>query len=274
MILFLQLALMVVVKEAEADSIGYRSNTFNIKKIHPSTSFSYLPLAFAAALKGGNKKGGGGGQKKKQGGGSTASSNRGFGIAPPTYEEVLNSFQTRLPPNAEESICPCGGTTGDGTTTYANCCKPYHVGEKTCQTIVDVLKTRYTAFSYRLIDHVIRTTHETSRDYMDDKIAWAKDLNKSGMFDSYDFVELTVHGKEEYEPNNDNIGYIEFSVLLRDKGSGKGVAENGDDILKGKETLITERSKFIRNPDTGIWSYASGDVRSNVAGLEDTILNQ
>ena len=269
MILSMQLALPVVLEEVQADSIGYRSTTFKIKKIQSSWS-AFPPLAFAAAKKGGNKKGGGG--QKKKGGGSTASSNRGFGIAPPTYEEVINGFQTRLPPNADDNVCPCG-TSGDAETTYANCCKPYHVGDKKCQTMLDVLKTRYTAFTYRFIDYVIQTTHETCRDYIDDKIAWAKDLNKSGMFDSYEFVKLDVNSKEEFEPDNENIGYIDFSVLLRDKGIGKGVAES-DDVLKGKETVITERSKFIRNPDTGIWTYASGDVRSNVAGLEDTILNQ
>ena len=62
---------------------------------------------------------------------------------------------------------------------------------------------------------------------------------------------------------------------MRDKGSLLGDDEDEeDDFLKGKETIVSERSRFLRNPVDGTWSYASGDVTTNVAGLEDTILNR
>ena len=85
---------------------------------------------------------------------------------------------------------------------------------------------------------------------------WAKDLNKKGMFDSYDFVSLTP---AEEEVNADE-GYISFQVLLREKED------------EGKETTVSEKSKFIKEGDR--WLYASGEVRSEVAGLEDTVLNK
>ena len=49
--------------------------------------------------------------------------------------------------------------------------------------------------------------------------------------------------------------------------------EDKNDKVAGQETVISERSRFLRNPDDGSWSYASGDVRSDVVGLEDTQLN-
>lgn len=108
------------------------------------------------------------------------------------------------------------------------------------------------------------TTHETCRDYREDRIAWARDLHKAGMFDSYEFVGLEagpeVPGKDE------NEGFITFKVRLRAK-------EGGSEKSKGSETVVKETSRFLRDPETGVWSYASGEVRADVAGLEDAILN-
>ena len=109
------------------------------------------------------------------------------------------------------------------------------------------------------------TTHESCRDYRVDKVAWAKDLDKGGMFDSFEFVKLQA-GEEEMSEDDKNEGFVEFKVTLRAK-------EDKYDTVAGQETVISERSRFLRNSDDGSWSYASGDVRSDVVGLEDTQLN-
>jgi uncharacterized protein YchJ len=105
------------------------------------------------------------------------------------------------------------------------------------------------------------TTHESCRDYREDRVAWANDLHRKGMFDGFEFVNLSA-GEEEME--NENEGFIEFKVVFRARDDGKNSVAG--------ETVISERSKFRRNAD-GTWSYASGDVRSDVAGLEGTTLN-
>lgn len=135
--------------------------------------------------------------------------------------------------------------------------------------MTDVLRSRYTAFSWRNIEYVMATTHESCRDYKDDRVAWANDLNRNGMFDSFDFVSLSA-GEEEIDVDDENVGFIEFKVTFRARG-GQGVII---DSVAGKETVISERSTFLRNPADGSWSYASGDVRSDVAGLEDAMLNK
>jgi SEC-C motif-containing protein len=137
-----------------------------------------------------------------------------------------------------------------------------------------VLQTRYTAFYFRLVDHIIKTTHPNCRDFQEDKINWAKDLNKNGMFDSFDFVDLKilpVHEKEKEEIVefvNDDEAYIEFEVTLRAREGA-----TNDKAVAGEETVVKERSQFLRDPDSGIWTYSGGDVRSRVSGLEDTTLN-
>jgi SEC-C motif domain protein len=212
-------------------------------------------------------------KKKKKKKGTTIASGNGFGIAPPTYDEVIRTFKTRIPPNANELPCPCGSTITEESgqqqqqrRLYNECCGPLHRGEQTCQTMTDVLKSRYSAFSWRMIDHIIRTTHSTNRDYQEDPIAWAKNLNRNGMFDSYEFIKLQAGIEEFSDNNNSEEGFIEFQVTLKDKG-------DKDLRLRGKETVVKERSRFLRNPIDGVWSYASGQVRTDVAGLEDTLLN-
>jgi SEC-C motif domain protein len=197
--------------------------------------------------------------KRKAGGNNAASSQKGFVIAPPTLEEVTSKFKTRLPENAESLPCPCGVNDG---ATYADCCAPFHRQEKFPFMPLQVLQSRYSAFYFRLIPYIIQTTHSSNRDYRDNKVTWAKDLNRKGMFDSFEFLELQPGPEQQLIDGNNNKAYIDFSVRLR--------ARDGEQL----ETQVTEKSLFLRDPDTQIWSYASGEVRSGVQGLEDAILNQ
>jgi SEC-C motif domain protein len=239
-----------------------------------ATTVFQLPratLAFAAAAK---KKGGNNNNKKKSK--TTASTNRGFGAPPPTLEEVIASFKTRLPQDDPNTTpCPCGIYPGK---SYADCCQPFHLGQQTCQTPLQVLQTRYSAFTYRLCRYIMDTTHPTCREYRTDGVAWAKSLNKDGMFDSFDFVNLQVLLRQEgetEEANNDDessaVAYIEFQVTLRGRSDATSAA-----AVAGQETIVQERSQFRKDDisSTGVvWRYSGGDVRSQVAGLEDVSLN-
>jgi len=205
-------------------------------------------FAFAAKKKGGKKK-------------VTASTNRGFGKAPPTLDETLVTFKTRIPESAEGKPCPCG-VSGK---TYGTCCGPYLRGLTKPMSATAVLQSRYTAFCWRNIGYIMQTTHPSCRDYNADPVAFAKDLNKNGMFDSFEFIGLKILGEEE-KVNNDTEAFIEFQVKLQ-------ANERTGSLLEGQVTTIQERSKFLRDEATGSWSYASGDVRSTVQGVDDVILN-
>ena len=198
-------------------------------------------------------------QKKKSK--RSAQTTKGFGAPPPKLGDLLAGFKTRVPDDADNQPCPC-----QSGKVYGACCGPLHKGDQSCLTMTDVLRSRYTAFSWRIIEYAMKTTHPICRDWREDRVAWAKDLNKGGMFDSFEFVKLQV-GEEEMSKDNENEGYVEFKVTLRAK------EDNEVDAVAGQETVISERSKFLRDPSDGSWSYASGDVRSDVAGLEDTTLN-
>jgi uncharacterized protein YchJ len=75
------------------------------------------------------------------------------------------------------------------------------------------------------------------------------------MFDSYEFVELNIIDEEPGEEE----AFIDFQVKIRSTESGA-------------ETTVAEKSRFLM--EDGKWTYASGDVRSTVSGVDDIILNQ
>lgn len=274
----------IVVAVAAAFStvtITTRRNTIiDTRKTYPDTTRTTITESVAVFAK---KKGKG----KKQ----AASTSRGFGDPPPTFDDVLSQFRTRRPDDAMNEPCPCGGlnvpSDDAAGVKYKDCCGPLHSGEKQCLTMTDVLKSRFSAFAWRDVGYIIATTNAACRDYREDKVAWAKDLNKDGMFDSFNFVKLDA-GPEEMgvknengteEPNEDE-GYIEFQVTLESKYIGQddvvadgGGTEKQPSSTPASQTVVNERSRFLRDPTTGVWSYAGGDVRSKVAGLEDTSLN-
>lgn len=178
-----------------------------------------------------------GGAKKK------GSPTRGFGAPPPTWQQVAAAYKTRRPP--QDSPCPCG-FSGD---LYSNCCEPFHRGEKVATGPADVLRSRYSAFYYRVIPYIVETTHPTCGDWREDKVEWVKDLNKYGMFDNHEFVGLEITSAEEIN-ESETEGYLSFQVKMKGK--------EGSDF-QGQERLVKERSQFLKNEE-GRWTYASGEI--------------
>jgi SEC-C motif-containing protein len=196
---------------------------------------------------------------KKKKPSQNSSTIKGFGAPPLTLEDTLASFPNRLPAaeDIDTATCPCGSGS-----VYTDCCAVFHRGEAFPQSPEKVLRSRYTAFYYRLPGYIMESTHEECRDFQPDKIDWAKNLNKGGMFDSYDFVGLEV-GTEE-AGSDDSESFLDFQVTLR--GNSKASEQ-----LEDKEMVVMEKSRFLR--DEKGYRYAGGDVRTDVAGIEDVVLN-
>ena len=278
--------------------------------------------AFAAANNNNKKKGGNNNtnklkKKKTTGGnnsGGSSSSFGGFGTPPETYNDVIKGFKTRLPGNNNEGDVPCPCNSGnddddDGEhkkipKTFNECCGPLIAStaataaastaaassqdenESTigCVTPRQVLQSRYVAFYYRDVNHIIQTTNQVCRDYQENKIIWAKELDQNGMFDSFEFVGLTILKEEiidKQHNDNDKEAYLEFTVRLRgrtyEESSSRSIKRSTEQSslssIEGDETVVSEKSKFMKDNSTGIWTYAGGDVRSNVQGLDDITLN-
>ena len=64
-----------------------------------------------------------------------------------------------LPRVREQSLCPC-----KSRQSYALCCLPYHQGKARPETAEQLMRSRYSAYFFRLIDYLIATTHPDTRD--------------------------------------------------------------------------------------------------------------
>lgn len=113
--------------------------------------------------------------------------------------------------------------------------------------------------------YIVDTTHPACNDYKKDKLAWVKDMNREGMFDSYEFVNLAA-GPQEISEDDEKEGFIDFKVNLR-------ANENLGEDVQGQEIVVRERSRFLCSGEPASWSYAGGDVTSEIEGLEDMKLN-
>ena len=180
----------------------------------------------------------------------------GFGAAPkapPTLKECCRNFKSRLPKDTSVD-CICGSLP---KRSYAECCRPYHKGEAAAETPQQLLEARYAAFAYRLVPYIIETTDKTNADYMKDKVAWAKKLNKNRMFDGFDFVSLEI-GEQEAGATDDEVFISPNVFTLRPKEMSK------------QPLVMRESTKFVRR--NGKWFFASGAVTSEEAGLKGQVL--
>jgi len=186
----------------------------------------------------------------------------GFGAPKPppqTLEDVVGDWKTRLPHSAQEEQCACG--SGE---SYADCCQPYHRGDKVPESPERCLRTRYTGFAYRLPEYIIRTTDKTNGDFMVDKIKWARKLNKESMFDSFSFSGLEVGELEPGSTEDEQFLSLRVSLMPIDAA---GLKTQTDPMV------FSERSKFLRSK-AGAWLYAAGEVRTEAAGFKDRVLNK
>ena len=175
----------------------------------------------------------------------------GFGAAkapPPTLESVIKAMPKRLPKEFSEP-CICG--SGDA---YAACCRPYHKFELQSESAERCLRTRYSAYAYRLAEYVIRSTDKTSSDYKKDTIKWAKSLNTpTEMFDGYDFTHFEAGASEPGEALSD--GAAATSVV----GSKAQPNVFTVELKNSQLPAITSRgcAKFVERE--GTWRFADGE---------------
>lgn len=180
----------------------------------------------------------------------------GFGApkpAPPTFAEVCAKFKTRLPKDVNVA-CPCG--SGE---LYPNCCQPYHVGERFSESPERTLRTRYSAFYYRLVKYSIESVHKSNPDYIKDKVKWAKKADRDFMFDYHIFKGLEIGEAEAGESDDESFLSFQYGIQPLDPQTKKP---------KGGLQTYKERSKFVRNKK-GKWLYATGETITDTPGLRN-----
>jgi len=180
--------------------------------------------------------------------------------AKPTFKgfgSVPDKMIDRTPKSADEKCACCSDKS------YAECCQPHHNGDVWPETPLALMRSRYSAYAYRLPQWIIDTTHKTNVDWRADKNKWRREL--TGFCDGFDFLGLEVVAEADGESADEY--FVEFVAKLRTsnqpRDTSKGVqgvirtikSRNGEDYV---DADFRERSRFLR--EGGKWMYAAGDV--------------
>lgn len=116
--------------------------------------------------------------------------------------------------------CPCG--SGE---RYAVCCGPLHRQERLAGTAEELMRSRYSAYALRDLDHVVRTWHPRTRPAdvdADERLVW----------DGLEVLDARAGGPGDEE------GEVEFRARWH---------------LDAQRGVLHERSRFVRR--AGRWVY-------------------
>ena len=124
--------------------------------------------------------------------------------------------------------CPCG--TG---LSYSACCEPIISGRINAVTALELMRSRYTAFTQANVDYLMRSHSVKTRPIKERKSIekWAKSVS---------WIGLTIIQTQAGEAS-DEVGFVEFKALY---------------LENGKPQQIHEKSLFQR--ENGKWVYVSG----------------
>ncbi len=108
--------------------------------------------------------------------------------------------------------CPCGTKE-----MYHNCCRPYHIGKEQPVTAEKLMRARYSAFFFRLVDYLVSSTHPDARD--PELRADLDDMVDDMMWRKLQIITKSKGTKE------DKKGKVEFIAQYHHDGEFKEIHE-------------------------------------------------
>ncbi|UZE94820.1 YchJ family protein [Alkalimarinus alittae] len=138
--------------------------------------------------------------------------------------------------------CPCGNIHEGQALLYAACCEPFINGTTKPAHCEQLMRSRYTAYSFARVDYLMATWHPNKQPALD-----RQDLAESAEKTEWMRLEIVKSSQQGEQ------GIVEFIAWFKDKGI------NGDSQrseIKG----LHEVSRFEKVG--GQWFYVDGDVAS------------
>lgn len=132
-------------------------------------------------------------------------------------------------PPPDSSRCPCG--SGD---TFGSCCGPVLRQERRAGTATALMRSRYTAFALRDLEHLLRSWHSRTRP--------PREELAGSLMPELRWLRLDVLSAHEGGPFDD-AGSVEFVAISKDP--------------QGRQEQH-EISRFVR--EDGNWYYLDGEV--------------
>lgn len=112
-----------------------------------------------------------------------------------------------------QKLCPCGSAL-----PYGECCEPIILGKREAVTCLELMRSRYVAFTMAHVDYLMRSHHPSSRPIKERKQIkkWAESVQWMGLS-----ILSTKNGEA-----NDDTGYVEFRALFLEDGQMQQIHEN------------------------------------------------
>ena len=132
-------------------------------------------------------------------------------------------------PLPDDARCPCG--SGD---VLGACCGPVLRGQRRAPTAEALMRSRYTAFAVRDLEHLLRSWHPST--------APSREELAASLAEEVRWLRLEIHETEARGPFED-AGVVDFSAISKGPG-GRSVQR--------------ERSRFVR--EDGAWLYLDGEL--------------
>ena len=122
-------------------------------------------------------------------------------------------------------MCPC-----KSRLSYGKCCLPFHHGKAKPETAEQLMRSRFSAYFFRLVDYLVETTHPDSREPN-----LKHELEKTIHQVNWSFLKILGVSKGN---KDDKVGKVEFVA---------------DYFVNGEPHAHHERSRFRRFK--GAWKY-------------------
>lgn len=117
--------------------------------------------------------------------------------------------------------------------SYATCCLPYHHGKATPDTAEQLMRSRYSAYFFRLTDYLVSTTHPDSR-----TPGLKAELEETAHQVNWCYLQVIATSKGGKQ---DKVGKVEFSAGY---------------FFDDERHELHEVSRFRRHK--GLWKYLDG----------------
>ncbi|AFL67753.1 YchJ family protein [Sulfurospirillum barnesii] len=128
-----------------------------------------------------------------------------------------------------KNLCPCGSQK-----SYETCCEPYH-RNKNAPTCEALMRSRYSAFVFSLVDYLYETTHPSTR---------SKQLKEEIAFTCKGLAWTGLSVLETWQGGmSDKVGKVSFRASF---------------VQEGREGVHVEHSRFKRFGKA--WMYVDGEV--------------
>jgi SEC-C motif domain protein len=127
--------------------------------------------------------------------------------------------------------CPC-----DTKSLYHKCCGRYHAGA-IAPTALDLMRSRYSAYTLGHADYIMDTTHPEHPQYQTDRNLWKADIELFCHETRFLFLKILEF------IDGDTTAYVSFTANLQQNN---------------ENATFTEKSTFVK--ENGKWLYKAGDT--------------